>query len=105
MRRDRTHAVCIASYEASGRLQCSVATLIVRTGLLFVCYAAEALCECFLTIPQQWHCQFRARIGASGPRTCRLHSYEASGRLQCSVATLIVRTGLLFVCYAAEALC
>ena len=67
------------SYEASGRLQCSVATLIVRTGLLFVCYAAEALCECFLTIPQQWHCQFRARIGASGPCTCHLCSYKAGG--------------------------
>ena len=46
----------------------------------------------------------RARIGASGPFTCNLHSYEASGRLQCGVVPLIVRTRLLFVCNTAEAL-
>ena len=48
---------------------------------------------------------FRARIGASGPCTCCLHSYKASGCLRCNVSTLISRPGLLSVRDTVEALC
>ena len=64
-----------------------------------------SLCECFLVISQQWYCSFRARIGASGPCTCCLHSYKASGCLRCNVLTLISRQGLLSVRDTVEALC
>ena len=37
---------------------------------------------------------FGARIGASGPCTCRLHSHKASGKFQCNVAAFIFRPSL-----------
>ena len=38
---------------------------------------------------------FRARIGASGPCTCRLYGYDASGWLPCWMVNLIFRAGLM----------
>ena len=69
------------SYEASGRLQCNVATLIFMAGLLSVRDTVELSLRVFSDYRSTAR-SFRARIGASGPCTCRLHSYKASGRLK-----------------------
>ena len=71
-----------------------MATLICRPGLLSVRVSVELSLRVFSDHISAVERSFRARIGASGPCTCCLHSYKASGKLQCNVATLrdFVRT-------------
>ena len=47
----------------------------------------SSLFECYSYHSSAKVQSFRARIGASGQCTCHLHSYEASSRLLCNVAT------------------
>ena len=87
--------------QLQGRLLCNVATPTFRQGLLSVRDTAELSLHwgalswrLFSDHSSAVVLSFRARIRASGPCTCCLHSYKASGKLQCNVATLrdFVRT-------------
>ena len=95
VRRDRAHAVCTAT-----RLVAACDAMWRPSSLDRGSCMSEtlwsSLCECFLTIARQWRC-CQARIGASGPCTCYLHSYKASGCVGCNVATLIFMPGHLSV--------
>ena len=74
-----------------------------RTGSLSVRDTVEALCKCS-DQSSAVERSFLARLGASGPRIGRLHSYKASGSQRCLVATLIVGQGQLSVRDTVEAL-
>ena len=65
--------------SSSGRVTCLSETL------------WSSLCDLISAVERS----FRARIGESGPCTCRQHGYKASGTLGCNVATLIFRAGHL----------
>ena len=97
VRRDRAHASCIATrlvagcnamwlLSSSGQVTCLSGTLGRALSLRVISDHISAVAL-----------SFRARIGALGPCTCQLHSYEASGRLQCNVATPTFRKVLLSV--------
>ena len=72
---------CLHSYKASGCLRCNVATLIFRLGLLSVRDCVKLSLRVFSDHTSAVERSFRARIGVSGPCTCCMHSYKASGRL------------------------